>query len=166
MSGAAEPHGSARSGRADPPRGEPEITVSLTEASLDPAAAVSAVSHPECGGIGLFAGAVRNHHRGDAVEHLVYEAWEQQVRPALREVAGQVLEAHPGVRAVYLAHRTGRLEIGELSVVVAASAPHRREAIAAAGALIDRLKETVPIWKQEHLADGGTRWPEDQDRRA
>ncbi len=143
----------------DPPRGEPAVTAFLTADPLDVAAAFPAVAHPEAGGVGLFVGTVRNHHEGDAVTGLEYEAWEERAEDALRGVAAEVLDAFPGTRAVYLAHRVGALEVGEVSVVVAASAPHRAEAIAAAQALIDRLKEQVPIWKKEHLAEGGHRWP-------
>lgn len=153
------------SGPADPPRGEPRVDVHLTDEPLSVEEALAAVADPECGGFGIFCGAVRDHHRGEAVAHLEYEAWEEQVTPALEAVAEQVLASHPGVRAVHLAHRRGRLEIGEVSVIVAASAPHRDEALGAARALIDRLKETVPIWKREHLADGTTRWPGDEAAR-
>lgn len=146
----------------DPPRGEPTVQVRLTGEPLDPAAVFASVTHPECGGVGLFLGVVRNHHMGEAVDHLEYEAWEEQITPRLEAVAEQVLAEHPGVRAVHLAHRVGRLDIGEPSVIVAASAPHRHEAISAATALIDRLKATVPIWKREHLADGSVRWPGDE----
>ena len=143
----------------DPPRGEPTVTVRLTDEPLEVGVAFDAVSHPEAGGVGIFVGAVRNHHEGDAVTGLEYEAWEERAEDALHVVAAQVCEAFPGVRSVYLAHRVGALTVGEPSVVVAASAPHRAEAIAAATALIDRLKEQVPIWKKEHLAEGGHRWP-------
>lgn len=148
--------------KPDPPRGEPRIEIRLTDEPLDPRAAFESVNHPECGGVGLFLGVVRNHHMGEPVDHLEYEAWEEQAGPRLEAVAEEVLAEHAGVRAVHLEHRVGRLEIGEPSVVVAASAPHRHEAIAAATALIDRLKETVPIWKREHLPDGTVRWPGDE----
>lgn len=144
----------------DPPRGDTRIHVHLTGEPLDVAGAVADVAHPQCGGIGVFLGAVRDHHGGAAVESLEYEAWEEQARPALHAVAQRVIRRFEGVRAVHLSHRLGHLAIGELSVIVAASAPHRAEAIAAAEALIDDLKRTVPIWKQEHLADGSSRWPE------
>lgn len=144
---------------ADPPRGATRVTALLTTRPLDLAAAQADVADDTCGGIGLFAGVVRNHHEGDAVAHLEYEAWEEQAQPALEAVGHAVLEAHPSVRAVHLAHRLGRLEVGEVSVVVAASAPHRAEAIHAAHDAIDRLKASVPIWKHEHLADGTSRWP-------
>lgn len=158
MAESAEPAEPDRS-VPDPPRGEPLVDLTLTAAPLDLASAYAAVAHPQCGGVGVFAGVVRDHHQGDAIDHLDYEAWQDQALPALRAVADDVLSRFPGVRAVHLAHRTGRLDVGEVSVVCAASAPHRGEAIAATQALIDQLKQTVPIWKHEHLADGGSRWP-------
>lgn len=143
----------------DPPRSDPTVTVVLTHDRLDVADAHAAVLHPEAGGIGLFSGVVRDHHEGAAVDHLVYEAWEEQATAAMRAVAEGVLADHGGVRCVYVGHRLGPLAVSEVSVVCAASAPHRAEAIAAAQALIDRVKRTVPIWKQEFLADGRGRWP-------
>ncbi|MGH3442044.1 MAG: molybdenum cofactor biosynthesis protein MoaE [Nitriliruptorales bacterium] len=144
--------------RLDPPRSRPRIAVELTADSLSVAAACEGVQHPECGGTGLFVGTVRNHHEGAQVTGLAYEAWEERARDLLMEVAREVTDEFSGVRAVHVAHRLGDLAVGEASVVVAASAPHRDEAIAAAHALIDRVKERVPIWKREYLADGSSRW--------
>lgn len=143
----------------DPARGTPRVHVRLTDEALDLAAADAFVADPACGGVGLFLGVVRNHHAGAAVDHLVYESWEDEALPRLREVADEVVAEFGGVRAVWVEHRVGRLDIGEAAVVVAASAPHRDEAFDAARALIDRTKARVPIWKHEHLADGTTRWP-------
>ena len=143
----------------DPPRGEPRITTLLTDEPLDLGAAQVDVDDPSCGGIGLFLGVVRDHHEGDAVDHLEYEAWEEQALPALEAVAAEVVARFPDVRAVHLSHRLGRLEVGEVSVIVATSAPHRAEALEAARFGIDHLKETVPIWKHEFLTDGTERWP-------
>lgn len=146
-------------GLADPVRAEVRVEATLTDLPLDVAAVHAAVVHPEAGGIGLFTGVVRNHHDGDAVDHLVYEAWEERAQSDLRAAAAWVADRHPGVRAVHVAHRIGRLEVGDVAVVCAASAPHRAEAIAAAADLIDRVKATVPIWKRETLVDGTVRWP-------
>lgn len=143
----------------DPPRGEVRITTGLTTDPLDAASAVADVAHREAGGIGLFLGVVRDHHEGAAVEGLAYEAWEERAAAELRRLAEEVAEAFPGVRAVHARHRLGALDIGEPSVVVAVSAPHRDEALDATRALIDRLKDEVPIWKHESLRDGSTRWP-------
>lgn len=143
----------------DPVRVDVAVTVALTTDPLDVGAAHAAVTHPEAGGIGIFTGVVRNHHAGAAVDHLEYEAWEERAEAELRGVAEQVAADFPGVRKLYAVHRLGRLEVGELAVVCAASAPHRDESLAAASALIDRIKATVPIWKRETLTDGTVRWP-------
>lgn len=152
----AQPHGDPR---RDPPRQGVQVHTTLTRDPLDVAAAHRDVEHPQAGGIGVFTGLVRDHHDGDAIDHLEYEAWEQRAEQALAEVAEDVAAAHPAVRAVHVSHRIGRLEVGEVSVVCAASAPHRDQALAAASDLIDEVKARVPIWKRETLADGGVRWP-------
>ena len=143
----------------DPPRQGARIDTGLTEDVLDPAAAFAAVSDPSCGGVAVFLGVVRDHHAGEAVTGLTYEAWLEEAPGALRRVAEEVAEEFGDVRAVYAWHRLGALDVGEPSVVVAASAPHRAEAFAASRRVIDRLKAEVPIWKHEHLAEGDSRWP-------
>lgn len=152
----AQPRGHAH---LDPPRDAVRVVTSLTDEPLDVATAHRDVEHPQAGGIGVFSGLVRDHHDGEAVDHLVYEAWPERATEALDEVARDVAERHPSVRAVHVSHRLGRLEVGEVSVLCAASAPHRDQAIAAAAELIDEVKGRVPIWKRETLADGTVRWP-------
>ena len=152
----AQPRGHASH---DPDRTGVRVRTRLTHDTLDVAAAHADVEHPEAGGIGVFSGLVRNHHDGDAVDHLEYEAWEGRAEAMLDEVARAVAAAHPSVRAVHVSHRIGRLEVGQISVVCAASAPHRDQALAAASALIDEVKARVPIWKRETLLDGTVRWP-------
>ncbi len=139
--------------------GRPRVRVMLTREPIAIDEAYEAVAHPESGGIGVFGGTVRNQHDGVAVRGITYEAWEDRAAPAMRGVGDEVLRAFPAVRAVYIAHRIGPLAVGDLSVVVAASAPHRDEAFGAARMLIDLVKASVPIWKHEHLADGTSRWP-------
>jgi molybdopterin synthase catalytic subunit len=151
-------------GHADPVRTDVRVTVALTTDALDVAAAHDAVLHPQAGGIGIFTGVVRNHHAGASVDHLVYEAWEERAEADLASAAAAIADQYPGARAVHAVHRLGRLEVGEVAVVCAVSAPHRDEAIAAASALIDRIKATVPIWKRETLTDGTVRWPASDER--
>lgn len=152
----AQPRGH---GHLDPPRGEVVVRTLLTHEPLDVAMAHRDVEHPEAGGIGVFSGTVRDHHDGAAVDHLEYEAWEDRAAAMLEQVARDVATTHPSVRAVHVSHRIGRLEVGEVSVLCAASAPHRDQALAAASDLIDEVKARVPIWKRETLADGTVRWP-------
>lgn len=143
----------------DPPRAGVDVVVRLTAEPLDVAAAHTDVVHPEAGGVAIFTGVVRNHHEGDAVHHLEYEAWVEQAEAAMHEVVDEVVATHRGVRAVHVSHRVGRLEIGDVAVVCATSAPHRAEALAATTMLIDTVKQRVPVWKQETLTAGDVRWP-------
>ena len=134
----------------------PRITLALTSTALSLDAAFRAVNLPECGGTALFVGTTRNHSEGREVEILEYEAYEELARKELERVAVDATTRH-GLHAVYLAHRLGVVPVGEASVIVAASAPHRAEAFAGARELIDELKRSVPIWKKERWAGGG-RW--------
>ena len=119
------------------------------------AAAYDWTVRPDCGAVVVFSGTVRDHADGRAgVSHLTYEAYEEHVLPRLDAIASEIRRQWPATGRVVLLHRTGRLELGESSVVVAVSAPHRAEAFEAARYGIDTLKSTVPIWKQESWADG------------
>lgn len=117
---------------------------------------LAAVSDPVSGGTVVFVGSVRNADDGKAVETLGYSA-HPTVDVALREVAEHVAATHP-VTALAAVHRVGDLVVGDLAVVVAASCPHRAEAFAACRALIDELKATVPIWKNQVFDDGSQGW--------
>jgi molybdopterin synthase catalytic subunit len=118
---------------------------------------VAAVRDRHAGGIALFLGAVRDHDHGRTVTALDYSA-HPSAADLLRKVAEEVAAAHPEVVALSAVHRVGALEVGDLAVVVGASAPHRAEAFAACRAFIDTLKEQVPIWKREEFADGDHEW--------
>lgn len=126
-----------------------------------PVAAVTAwLVRPDCGGIAIFLGTVRDHAEGrPGVTRLHYEAYEEEVIPRLASVAASARESWPALGRLALLHRIGTLEVGEVSVVVAASAPHRPEAFAASRFAIDTLKATVPIWKRETWS-GGEAWSE------
>jgi molybdopterin synthase catalytic subunit len=130
----------------------------LTTDPLDPRRLEAAVAHPGAGAICTFTGVVRDNARGERVQHLEYEAYSGMAEKQMREIAVEIGERWPEAR-VAMAHRTGVLEIGEASVVVSVSCPHRAEAIAACKHGIDRLKESVPIWKKE-FAEGGAVWIE------
>jgi molybdopterin synthase catalytic subunit len=105
------------------------------------------------GAVCLFVGVVRNENRSRAVLRLEYEAYEEMALPLMEEIAAETGRRFP-VTDVRLVHRLGRLEIGEASVAVAVSSPHRAEAFAACRFAIDTLKAKVPIWKKELYADG------------
>jgi molybdopterin synthase catalytic subunit len=134
------------------------VLFELTRDPLDARRLEAAVSHAGAGAICTFTGVVRDSSRGRSVTHLDYEAYAEMAAAQMRKIGDEIAERWPEAR-VAMAHRTGRLEIGEASVVVSVSCPHRAEAIAACKWGIDRLKESVPIWKKEHAADG-TYWIE------
>jgi molybdopterin synthase catalytic subunit/molybdopterin converting factor small subunit len=112
---------------------------------------------PEAGGIALFIGTVRDHAGGRAVARLDYEAHPQLARQEMTRILQALSSEYPGVRLAAV-HRVGELAIGELAVIVGASAAHRAEAFAACRAAIERIKEHVPIWKKEWADDGTGTW--------
>lgn len=133
------------------------LSVRVTAEPLDAAEAVAAVVDPAAGGTCVFLGTVRDHSEAGPVTGLTYEAWEELALARLEEL-GEELFARWPLRRVALWHRSGELGIGEVSVIVACSAPHRAEAFEACRHGIERLKRDVPIWKKEHLAEGEARW--------
>lgn len=133
------------------------LLIRITPDPLDPSEAVRFVADPAAGGTCLFLGTVRDHSPSGEVTGLQYEAWEELADRRLREIAGEMLDKWP-VRRAALLHRRGSLGIGEVSVVVACSAPHRAEAFEACRHGIERIKEDVPIWKKEALTSGESRW--------
>jgi len=133
------------------------VLVSTTPLSLD--SALDAVRDPAFGGLVLFLGTVRDRSRGKRVTHLEYEAYAEMAEAKMREIAQGLERKHAPARIV-MHHRVGDLAIGDIAVIVAAGAPHRDAAFAAARAAIDELKTVVPIWKKEHSDDGAI-WIED-----
>jgi len=131
----------------------------LQEQALSLDALLDEVRDPSVGGIATFIGVVRNQARGQAVDHLEYEAYEPMAEKEMRAIAEQVRERWPGAR-IALAHRVGRLEIGEAAVMIAVGTPHRAAAFEACRHAIDELKRRVPIWKKE-FAQNGTYWVEE-----
>jgi len=128
----------------------------IVEGPLDLGAAVAEVADEDAGAIATFVGTVRRRSRGRDVIHLEYEAYEEMAEAMLERLAGDLTTRH-GLCAVAIHHRVGRVEIGEPSVVIAVSAPHRAAALAACREAIDTLKETIPLWKKEVYA-GGEEW--------
>ena len=137
------------------------MLIELGAEPLDARRLEAAVAHPGAGAICTFTGVVRDSSRGEAVTHLEYEAYAGMAEREMRSIVDEIAERWPEAR-VAMAHRTGVLEIGEASVVVSVSCPHRAEAIAACKWGIDRLKESVPIWKKE-FARSGAVWIEGAD---
>ncbi len=128
----------------------------LSDGPLSLDAAVGEVASPDAGAVATFTGTVRRSSRGRDVQHLEYEAYEGMAEKTMAELAEQLKERHE-VLAVAIHHRTGRVEIGEPSVVIAVSAAHRGAALAACSEAIDTLKHTVPLWKKE-VYEGGEEW--------
>jgi len=135
------------------------------------AAAVPAADAGVDGAVVTFLGLVRNHNLGRSVRYLEYEAYEPLALKAFERIAAEIHARWPSARLA-LHHRTGRVEIGEASVAIATSSPHRGEAYAASRYAIERIKQIAPIWKHEFF-DGGEVWiegatanPDDQQARA
>lgn len=132
--------------------------LALTQEPLDVSGAHDWAVLPQCGAVVVFSGTVRDHAEGrDDVVALTYEAYEEQVVPRLDAIADEVRLRWPSTGRIAAHHRVGRLELGDVSVLVAVSAAHRPEAFEAARYAIDALKASVPIWKREHWS-GGNDW--------
>lgn len=132
--------------------------VGLAHERLSVAAAAEWAVRPDCGALVLFAGTARDHATGRPdVTRLEYEAYEEQVVPRLTSIVEQVRARWPEVGRMAVLHRVGEVSIGEASVVVAVSSPHRPEAFAAGRYAIEAVKASVPIWKRETWA-GGDDW--------
>ena len=128
----------------------------LSEEPLSLDAVVAEVADEQAGAIATFVGTTRIHSRGRTVTHLEYEAYAGMAEDVMAQIAGE-LERGYDLCGVAIHHRIGRVGIGEPSVVIAVSAPHRDDALAACKDAIDTLKETVPLWKKE-VYEGGEEW--------
>jgi molybdopterin synthase catalytic subunit len=133
------------------------VLVRVQETPVDPAEAVSFVEDDVAGAVCLFLGTVRDHSEHGVVTGLRYEVWPEVAEVRLREIAGELAARWP-VGRIAMIHRFGELDVGEVSVAVACSAPHRADAFEACRQGIERLKQDVPIWKQELLASGEAHW--------
>jgi molybdopterin synthase catalytic subunit len=127
--------------------------VALRDTMIGAEEALSAVSRPAAGGTAVFVGTVRNENDGRSVTLLEYEAYPSMAVREMAAIAAEIAAELPGT-ALAVLHRVGRLEVGDVAVVCAASAPHRDEAFTACRRLIDRIKHRVPIWKREHGPEG------------
>jgi MoaE-MoaD fusion protein len=139
-----------------PPVSGGEDSVLLTEAPLSLDAVVRAVRSDEAGAVATFTGTARVRSRGRTVLHLDYEAYEPMAEVMLAQLAAGLRDRHE-LTGVAIHHRIGRVGIGEPSVVIAVSAPHRAEAFAACREAIETLKTSIPLWKKEVYV-GGEEW--------
>ena len=140
------------------------LMIALTHTPIDYASIVESVRDPQCGGVALFLGTVRELTGDRVTTHLDYEAYAPMAEKALQELEAEVRERWP-VRKMVMVHRLGRMEASEISVAVAVSTPHRGDAFAACQYAIDQLKVRVPIWKRENSPLGTQEWVGDHDRR-
>jgi molybdopterin synthase catalytic subunit len=129
----------------------------LTADPIDTTALTESVRTPHCGGVVLFLGTVRDLTGDQVTVRLDYDAYPAMAEKKLAEVAAEVRRRWPA-GGVAIAHRVGRLEVGDVAVAVAVSCPHRAEAFEACRWAIDAVKELVPIWKKDHGPDGATDW--------
>jgi molybdopterin synthase catalytic subunit len=120
-------------------------------------AILSEVADDGSGAVLLFVGTVRDHAHGRPVARLRYEAYEPMALTVLEEILGEVSE-RTGVRRIFAIHRVGELAIGETSVAIAVSSPHRAEAYEASRLVIEEIKSRLPVWKKELFADGREEW--------
>src|SRR5215475_13175194 len=136
----------------------PEDRVEITRSAIPNAEIAREVRGDGDGAVATFDGCVRDHSHGRKTLYLDYEAYESMALLKMREIAA-ALPANHAIHRVAIVHRLGRLAIGETSVFIAVSSPHRAAAFAACRYAIDTLKKTVPIWKKEFFADGAM-WAE------
>ena len=130
----------------------------ITLAPLSVAESYTLADDPANGAIVVMSGMVRNQTDGKPVVALEYQAYQPMALKVFEQIAAEIRRQWPDVNRVIIHHRVGRLQIGEISVLVAIGCPHRSEAFEACRYAIDTLKHTAPIWKKEHWADGSSSW--------
>jgi molybdopterin synthase catalytic subunit len=131
--------------------------IRLTREPIDHAALTEAIRRPGCGGVVTFLGTVRDVTGEQTTVALDYEAYAPMAEAKMAEIEADTRSRWP-VGEMAMVHRLGRLGVGDVSVAIAVSCPHRGDAFTACRHAIDRLKELVPIWKRENWADGRTEW--------
>ncbi len=131
--------------------------VAIVEATINVSELLARVAHPGVGALSLFLGAVRDHHDGQAVTGIDYEAYQPMAERELQAIAQETCAATPGLRLA-IEHRVGTLMVGEISVAIAAAHARRAASLASTSHVIEVLKQRVPIWKREHYVSGERRW--------
>ena len=129
------------------------MLIRVTPDILDPAEAIASVASSRAGAINIFLGVVRDNNLGRSVNHLDYEAYPTMAEKVMREIAEESVVRF-GFEDVAVLHRTGRLEIGETSLLIAVSSGHRAESFEGGHWLVNEIKKRVPVWKKEVWADG------------
>ncbi|HEX6306887.1 MAG TPA: molybdenum cofactor biosynthesis protein MoaE [Longimicrobiales bacterium] len=129
----------------------------LTRDVIDPQAVLDSIGSAADGAAILFLGTVRDENEGRSVDGMHYDAYPEMAEAVLREIA-LVAAQRAGTDRIAVVHRIGTLGIGEVSVAIAVSTPHRAESFDAARFIIEQIKQRLPVWKQEHYTAGGVRW--------
>ena len=130
----------------------------ITHSPLDLPTIYQLVDHPSNGAIVVFSGMVRDNTKGRAVDYLDYYAYEGMALNVFAKIKLQASQLFPQIFAVAIAHRLGKLKVGEISVLIAVGSPHRGTAFSACEYIIDQLKQNAPIWKKEYWLDGNSSW--------
>lgn len=146
-----------------PAEGE-RVHVRVGRDPLDVAGVLTRVGTEQDGAVVLFLGNVRNHHEGRSVDGILYEGYEPMAEDLLEALAREAV-ARFGVTRVAVEHRLGGLEVGETSVALAVSSPHRAESFEAARWLMEELKRRIPVWKKERFTEGDSAWVRGRDPR-
>ena len=131
----------------------------VTRDPIEPESMLDRVGADEDGAVVLFLGVVRDHNDGARVSGLTYQAYDTMATRVLREIAGEAAE-RLGTDRIAVVHRVGELGIGDVSVAIAASSPHRAESFDAARYVIEEIKKRLPVWKQEHYRERASEWLE------
>jgi len=129
----------------------------ITREAIDAGSVLDRVGAAGDGAALLFVGVVRDHNDGSSVTGLTYEAYDEMAVRVLDEIAGEAAE-RLGTPRIAVVHRVGELEVGEVSVAIAASSPHRAEAFDATRYVIEEIKKRLPVWKKEHYVEGDAAW--------
>ncbi len=135
------------------PKSEGPSLFEVTTEPLSVDSLVQAVLTHADGAVVTFVGTVRDNHQGRGVLALEYEAYSEMAEAEMRRIGTQMISKW-GLHGIAMRHRVGKLDVGDISVVIATSSPHRREAFEACGEALEMLKATVPVWKKEYFADG------------
>jgi molybdopterin synthase catalytic subunit len=130
--------------------------IKIVERAINVQEVIEDAMGAECGAVSVFIGTVRNRNEGKRVQSIYYDAYKKMAERNLKEIAREIKRKWKTKR-VSIVHRIGKLKVGEISVVIAIGTPHRKEAFEASRYAIERIKEFLPIWKQEFYA-GGKRW--------
>ena len=138
-------------------RGTSGHRIAIVEATIDPAVVLDLVGDPADGAALLFLGKVRDHADGRPVGGLRYEAYQSMAEKELDAIAGEAVR-QLGTDRIAIVHRVGDLSVGEVSVAIAVSSPHRAEAFQASRFIIEEIKKRLPVWKHEQYEDGDATW--------